>query len=249
MIIHSYDDQTPPIIGPGDFYGPKGSGCELCILTFSHIILEAARQRFPLRETARIAAATGPIPIYTFDYQGHTIALCLCGIGAVQAGTNVIEINWLTGAGRFIMFGSAGSLNRAATAGKYVLPTEAYRDEGMSYHYAPPTDYIAVKNAGRMEALFRELGLPCVTGRVWTTDAFYRETRGQVMQRQAEGCIAVEMELAGVQAVCDFHGFELYNFLVTGDVLDAPEYDRGTLPSANHDLDKLQIALELAKRL
>lgn len=71
MIIHSYDDQTPPIIGPGDFYGPKGSGCELCILTFSHIILEAARQRFPLRETARIAAATGPIPIYTFDYQGH----------------------------------------------------------------------------------------------------------------------------------------------------------------------------------
>lgn len=249
MIIHSYDDQTPPIIGPGSFYGPQRSICEVCILTFSHIILEAARQRFPLREAAQISAVNGAIPIYTFSYQGRTVALCLSGIGSTQAGTNVIEINWLTGATKFILFGSAGSLNRAATAGKYVLPTEAYRDEGLSYHYAPPADYIRIKTADWMEALFRELGLPHIKGRVWTTDAFYRETRGQVMQRQAEGCIAVEMELAGVQAVCDFHGFELYNFLVTGDVLDAPEYDRGTLPSANHDLDKLQIALELAKRL
>ena len=249
MIIHSYDDQTPPVIGPGDFYGPRGSGCEVCILTFSHRILEAARQRFPLRETARICAVNGDVPIYTFSYQGRTLALCLCGIGSTLAGTDVIEINWLTGATRFIMFGSAGSLNKAATAGKYVLPTEAYRDEGLSYHYAPPADYIPVKTADRMEGFFRELGLPCVKGRVWTTDAFYRETRGQLAKRQAEGCIAVEMELAGVQAVCDFHGFELYDFLVTGDVLDAPEYDRGELQSANHDLDKLQIALELARRL
>jgi len=88
-----------------------------------------------------------------------------------------------------------------------------------------------------------------VTGPVWTTDAFYRETRDQVRARQAEGCLAVEMELAGVQAVCDFHGFALYDFLVTGDVLDAPVYEVGELQSANHDMDKLRIALELAGTL
>ena len=81
------------------------------------------------------------------------------------------------------------------------------------------------------------------------TDAFYRETRALTEARRAEGCIAVEMELAGVQAVCDFHGFELYDFLVTGDVLDAPEYRIAALHSANHDLDKLWIALEIAKRI
>ena len=59
----------------------------------------------------------------------------------------------------------------------------------------------------------------------------------------------MEMELAGVQAVCDFHGFELWDFLVTGDVLDAPSYEFDALASANHDLDKLWIALELAKRI
>lgn len=54
------------------------------------------------------------------------------------------------------------------------------------------------------------------------------------------------MELAGVQAVCDFYGFQLYNFLMTGDVLDQPEYSHADLPAANHSLDKFEIALEIA---
>lgn len=45
------------------------------------------------------------------------------------------------------------------------------------------------------------------------------------------------------------HGFELYDFLVTGDVLDTPEYRIADLHGANHDLDKLWIGLEIAKRI
>ena len=189
------------------------------------------------------------LAVYMLEHDGRNIAVFLCGIGATLAGGNVEELNWLTGATKFIMFGSAGSLDRRATEGKYVIPTEAYRDEGMSYHYAPPADYIRIQNADRLAELFSELGLPHVKGRIWTTDAFYRETRALTEARRAEGCIAVEMELAGVQAVCDFHGFELWDFLVTGDVLDAPSYEFDGLSAANHDLDKLWIALELAKRI
>ena len=76
-----------------------------------------------------------------------------------------------------------------------------------------------------------------------------RETAGQVALRQKEGCIAVEMELAGVQSVCDFHGFELYNFLVTGDVLSEEKYEVEGLRDANHNMDKFYIALEIAKRI
>jgi hypothetical protein len=57
------------------------------------------------------------------------------------------------------------------------------------------------------------------------------------------------MEIAGVEAVCDFHGFALYAFLATGDVLDAPTYENDALSSANHSLDKLHIALEIAARI
>lgn len=249
MIIHSFDNQSDPLIGPGSFGAPHLELCDVCILTFSHVIMEEMRRRFSLRFVRSIRMANGDMPVYVFDHEGLTIALHLSAIGSAVAGTNIVDINWFTGATKFIMFGSAGSLNQNATTGKYVLPTEAYRDEGLSYHYAPPSDYITIRNSAFMEAFFLEKGLPFVKGRVWSTDAFYRETRNQVLARQQEGCLAVDMELAGVQAVCDFHGFELYDFLVTGDVLDQPEYDVANLHGANHDLDKIQIALELAHRI
>ena len=249
MITNAFDDSSEPLFGPGDFYGPQRRLCETCILTFSHVILSEIERRFAPRQVASISAVNGTVPVWLFEHAGKLLAVCGTGIGAAKAGTDALELNWLTGATNFIMFGSAGSLNLAATDGKYVIPTEACRDEGLSYHYAPPADYIRIKNADRLGEIFAELGLPAVKGRVWTTDAVYRETRNQVRARQNEGCIAVEMELAGVQAVCDFHGFQLYDFLVTGDVLDAPKYDIADLHGANHDLDKLWIALEIAKRI
>ena len=57
----------------------------------------------------------------------------------------------------------------------------------------------------------------------------------------------MEMELAGVQAICDFYGFELYDFLVAGDVLIEGNYETDGLSAANHDLDKLFLALQIAK--
>ena len=66
-----------------------------------------------------------------------------------------------------------------------------------------------------------------------------RETVNLVRKRKEEGCIAVEMELAGVQAISDFYGFELYDFLVAGDVLIEGNYETDGLSAANHDLDKL----------
>lgn len=249
MITDSFDPKSEPLFTVESFVGPQKHLCDVCVLTFSDVILKELGTRFALREVDVLRSANGDRPIYLFTYEGKTLAVVLCGIGAALAGGQVEELNWIIGATKFVMFGSAGSLNRAATESRYVIPTEAYRDEGMSYHYAPPADYIAVKNASRVEAIFKELRLPCVTGRVWTTDAFYRETRDQFEKRKAEGCLAVEMEVAGVQAVCDFYGFELYDYLVTGDVLDAPIYENDGLHGANHDLDKLWIALEIAKRI
>ena len=59
----------------------------------------------------------------------------------------------------------------------------------------------------------------------------------------------MEMELAGVQAVCDFYGLELYDFLEAGDVLEASGYEVEGLHGANHNLGKLYIGLEVALRV
>ena len=57
------------------------------------------------------------------------------------------------------------------------------------------------------------------------------------------------MELAGMQAVCDFYNIELYDFLVTGDIVDQLEYTSEGLHDANHNLDKFYVALKIAEMI
>ncbi len=246
MITDSFDNKTQPIFTLKDFYGERKHLVDICLVIFSKNIFDYILSNFRHEKIAVMEAVNGNNSVYKFAYQGKDIAFYLSCVGSTAAAHFLVEANWLTGASKFVMFGSAGSLDGEKTTNKYVIPTEAYRDEGMSYHYAPPSDYIKIKNSDKIKTFFDVWNIPNVQGRVWTTDAMLRETAGQVALRKNEGCIAVEMEVAGVQAVCDFYNFELYNFLVTGDVLCEDSYDNSNLSDANHNLSKLQIALKLA---
>jgi len=249
MIIDSYDNITEPIVKLEHFYGEKRHLADICLVLLSHEIHKAVLEQYTCTKVAEIPMSNGITPVYTFEHEGQKLAFYLSPIGSAMAGHFTAEANWLTGAEKFIMFGSAGSLDADKTNGRFIIPTEAYRDEGMSYHYAPPSDYIPVKNHAKVAEIFASLNIPYTEGRVWTTDAFLMETVGQTAKRRGEGCIAVEMELAGVQAVCDHYGFELYDFLAAGDVLSEELYEPEGLPDANHNLDKFYIALEIAKRI
>ncbi len=249
MITDSYDTETGPLISLRDVYGAQGDLADVCIITFSSVILRSALDAGDCRQIAAIRSCGGDIPIYALSGSEKRIAFYQSPIGATVASQCVLEANWLTGASRFILFGSAGSLDSERTAGRLVVPTAAYRDEGMSYHYAPPADYITIPGSAAVRAAFNDLRLPFVEGRTWTTDAILRETAGQAARRRAEGCVAVEMEIAGVQAVCDFHRLSFYPFLVTGDVLSEDSYSIGSLADANHCVDNFRVALELAARV
>ena len=134
MIIHSFDPDSPAIISPGDFYGEAQHLCDVCIITFSHVIFSHVLETFPHEQVAAIHACNGITPIYLLTVNDRKIGFYLTHVGAAGAGTDMIECHHMTGATKFVMFGSAGNLNKDATAGKYVVPSEAYRDEGMSFH-------------------------------------------------------------------------------------------------------------------
>lgn len=248
MITDAFD-KSEVLFGPKDFYGEKKNLCDKCIIVFSEVIFEYMLETYEHEQAGVIRCCNGVTAVYVFEIEGMKIAGYLSHIGSALAGSDVIDANWLTGADKFIMFGSAGSLDSNAMDGKFVIPTAAYREDGLSYHYAAPTDYIEIKNTKAVKEIFDELNLPSVTGKVWTTDAIYRETKAKLEARKNEGCLAVEMELAGVQAVCNFYEWNLYDFLATGDVLDQAVYDVSGLADANHNMDKLYIAIEIAKRI
>ena len=249
MITDWFDIETDPIISMKDFYGEQNHIVDICLIIFSDEIHRYLLKEFDCEEIAKLTACNGDTPIYKMNYIGTDIAFYLTGIGSAMASSMCYETNWLTGATKFIMFGSCGSLNREKTDGKFIIPTESYRGEGCSYYFAEPADYIKIKNSQKLATIFDEIGAPYVLGKVWTTDSMIRETKGLVAKRKAEGCIAVEMEVAGVQAVCDFYDLELYDFLEAGDVLEASGYEVEGLREANHNFGKLYIALEIALRI
>ena len=155
------------------------------------------------------------------------------------------------GAKKVLLYGSCGVLDSALVAGHYILPTAAYRDEGVSYHYLPVGDYVDIPTAERLGEIFDGLNLPYVKGRVWTTDAFYRETRNNMAKRKADGCVAVDMECASAMAVGQFRGAEVYQFLYAEDSLDGDAWDRrtmGAVPASSYE-KYLRVALEAASRL
>ena len=170
-------------------------------------------------EADRIRCVSCYFPVYRV--RGTDIGVVKTTVGAPITSALAEEISYVYSCRKFVMFGSCGGLDSSIVPGKLIVPTHAYRDEGVSYHYAPSADYIEVKNHVFVASVLDSLGIGYVTDRTWTTDAFYRETDVLCARRRAEGRIAVEMEVSAVQAVADFYGLGLYNFLYRADNLDA----------------------------
>ena len=249
MITASFDGQSPAIIQPGS--SENAPRVDACILTFSWQIEQFVLNNYPCQRIGSFWFATGETPVYRLAYRGKEFAFYKTYVGAPACVGTVEDTLPLFRTKNYVVFGGAGCLNKEIAHGRIMVPTEAYRDEGTSYHYAPAADWIKIKNADTVARFMAENGLPYVTGKTWTTDAFYRETRNNFTKRRADGCISVEMECAALQALCDFRGLNLYAFFTSGDLLDAPKWDQrrrdGETAGTQHDTGHFDIALELAR--
>ena len=238
------------IIKPQMSFSFSGVKADVCLIIFSHEIYEHILSTFECTSSGFMTNANGRIEIFSFIYKGKRIAFYLSYISSTCSSFLMEESHVITGADRYIVFGSCGVLENEAAKGRFIVPTSAYRDEGMSYHYLEPSDYVEMRNHSVVSEFFRKNRVPYIEGRTWTTDAFYRETKNKMEKRKAEGCIAVEMECAGLEAVSRFYGIELYAFLVPGDEVATDEWrEKENLTRANHSLDKLYLALQLAVSL
>ena len=242
MITDSFDNKSMAKINPK----PKENRlkCDACIVTFSNIIEDYVLKNYNVAQCSSYKMVTGTFPIYKINYKDKGAP---ASVGILEDVTEVIATN------KFVVFGGSGCLDREIAHGKIMIPTESYRDEGTSYHYAQASDYIKNTNANKVANFMKSKDLPYILGKNWTTDSFYRETENNIAKRKADGCISVEMECSAMQAVCDFRGLELYYFLTSGDLLDAPEWDKrhveGEYAGTQHDTRHFDIAIELANSL
>ncbi len=245
-VITDYDSGEG-IITPGMCFTPSSVKTDSNIIVFSHEIHSHILSSFECREIGGMTNVNGRTPVYAFHYNGKTIGFYLSYLSSACSSFMMEESRVITGCDRYIVFGSCGTLDKSLTEGRVIVPTAAYRDEGMSYHYLEPSDYVDMKNHSAVSSFLERNKIPYIEGKTWTTDSFYRETPLKIEKRKKEGCISVEMEMAGLEAVSRFYGISLYAFLVPGDVVAPDEWrERENLAAANHSLDKFYVALHLA---
>jgi uridine phosphorylase len=245
--ILEFDPSTPAVIEPSLAIKRKDIP-ENFVLCFFHEAIDRLVADLGGREVARLVCEMGPTPVFEITAGERRVGLALAGVGAPLAAGWLEELIAF-GACRFIVAGGAGALVPGLALGHVLVPTAAIRDEGTSFHYAPASRTIAPTDdaLAAVLATLERRGVPYRTGLTWTTDAFYRETRGKVEARVAEGAISVEMEAAALFAVARFRGVSLAQMLYAGDDLSGEAWDHRGWPAHASGRDLLlRLAIEAA---
>lgn len=193
------------------------------------------------------------MPIYKIDYNGREIAVFMSVVGAAACTVAYEEILAL-GLEKLIMFGTCGILDKKIEDLAIIIPTSAVRDEGTSYHYMKSSDGIVVNEKYRddFKEILRNNNVTSVEGKVWTTDAPYREAQAKVLKRKEQGCICVDMECSAMNAVAKFRNKELFQFFYAADNLDSDEWDYRSLVNEDRLSEKekiIHLALELTSKM
>ena len=159
------------------------------------------------------------------------------GIGAPGVSM-LLEICIELGVKRFINVGIAGGLQKTSHIGDVVICTSAIRDEGVSYHYLKDPSAPALPSEN-LTAAFRQTleheSIRYTQGPTWTTDAFFRETVGEIQHYQQEGVVTVEMEAAALFAISTLRGVEMASGFVISDLIGKLVWHPHILAQETHE--------------
>ncbi len=227
-----FDEQRTEKVRPECFESTPKNLPERCVIAFSKSSVQAIAEKYHAKTLTEISSCTVNLPIYCIEFEGETIALT-CGFLGSAGVAGQIEELYAGGVRKIVACGSAGTLT-PKPLGALVIPNCAVRDEGASFHYAPPSYEIEADSdvVETISQTLEKLGLPHVAGKTWTTDAIYRETQDKVEFRRSQGCLTVEMECSAMIAVSRFRGVKFGQILYCGDDLSGEGYDSRNFANA-----------------
>ena len=204
ILIHPRRGKREKVLPENGILLVNPSEASLC---HSQLIKNGGESRYLFNSTLTIAAdqsffAAGP------------------AIGSPMAALSMEKLIVL-GAKRIVLFGWCGAISRDLKVGDILIPSEAHAGEGTSQYYpltAPAAP--ALKLRRNIERHFQVNNTFFHSGRVWSTDAVYREDRRILMDlNSTERVIAVDMEFSALCAVACFREIEFAAVLIVSDEL------------------------------
>ena len=118
-----------------------------CVFAFLGAYIDEYANKTNTKQVSTFVSATKDYPIYITKYEGEEIVLCQAPVGSAPA-TQLLD--WLIGYGvrEIISAGSCGALEKFPES-TFLVPSKALRDEGTSYHYAPPSRFMEISEKAR----------------------------------------------------------------------------------------------------
>ena len=187
---------------------------------------------------------------YTGTYKGVKVSVMASGMGIPSISIYAHELFTLYGVENIIRVGSAGALREELELGSVVAGMGASTNSNVISQYELGGSFAPICSYDLLSAAVesaRELGVKMPVGNLYSSDTFY-DAAGRNMRFAKMGCLAVEMEAAGLYctaAYLDKRALAICSIsdnLVTGVEL-SPEERQTTFTNM------MKIALEVAVKM
>ncbi len=128
-------------------------------------------------QAGKFMSLTKNFPVWVVKIGEEEVTLIQAPAGA-PAAVLMEERLFAYGTEKLLTVGCCGALTDLPE-NTFLPVKEAFRDEGTSFHYLPESDSIVLDEEplAHIEEIFAKRNIPCMPCTVWTTDAFFRETK------------------------------------------------------------------------
>ncbi|BBO86393.1 hypothetical protein DSCO28_69590 [Desulfosarcina ovata subsp. sediminis] len=194
---------------------PRTGSIAIIAATDSDLQMMARQTHVPLVEERKLYMSR--LRIYADQHRRFSIVGPV--VGAPYAAM-IVESLGAWDVRQILFIGWCGGVSINVKAGDIIVPASAMVDEGTSGHYCDPTCRVALparQLTHQVQLALEHHGAHFHNGTIWTTDAIFRETVEKVRHYQANGALAVEMELSAVFTVAGFREMEAAGILVVSD--------------------------------
>ena len=253
MILRRFYKEKEAKLNPHNNIKPISNFPSVGITCFSKVLIDRVVELFNCKQIAELSSANGKIPVYELNYKKSKFALYMSNVGASHCVINFEEMIAM-GLNKLIMFGTCGVLDKRIKDLAIIIPNKAIRDEGTSFHYMKPSKEIVVNEKYKEEfiSILNRNECSHFEGKVWTTDAPYRETESKIKHMKKRGAIAVDMECSAMASASQFRNKDLFQFFYAADNLDSNTWDKRSLSNTARLEDKemiIYLVLELALKI
>ena len=224
--ILEFDHDRDAFIRPERLLTPIEGISERAVLCFFTDAIEKFLAEHPHEKITQLKGEGLIVPVHQVEYKGEKIVLVQAIVGAPWAAGHMEELT-AYGCRKYMVCGGCGVLQKDIAVGQLIIPVAAIRDEGISYHYAPPSREMAMSErvVQVIETELTKQNAPYIKGKTWTTDAFFRETPAKIKLRKEENCIAFDMEASAFMAIAAYNNVDFGQIFYAGDNLGGEEWD------------------------